>query len=269
MLSSSLQINNNCKISLDSDLSTSVNNKESISISLSKEKENDLSLIDPESLSLKIESFNGISSKNNELCILVYEHIIEIILNFKDISDSVEETKYNGNNISNEKNMKKSKISNFLNNKETGCIKNEEKLMDDMEFYKITDFSKNILFYNKRFPSIQLQEYICRIVKYAKLEESEIVFMAKLIDEIASKNIIISLRNVMRIINGCVIITLKYLNDKKFNKDFYCKLFIEDWHNINVIENVILDILEYRLKTIEDQIENFKEFLYKTYDGYL
>lgn len=265
MSSSSNMMNNcNCKISIDSDLSTSINNKESVSIG--KEKENDLSLIDTESLSNKLESICNKSIKRIELCNLAYEHIIEIILKFKE-KTNIYEDNIKKANIKKDKTGKKSKISNFLNNQD--IEKSIDILSDDMNLYTSTDFTENILFYSNRFPSIQLKDYIHRLIKYTKLEENEIIFMVKLIDEISNKNIIISLRNIMRILNGCLIITMKYLNDKKLSREFYCKLFQENSHSLNVIENVLLEILDYKLKRVEEDIENFKDFLYESYSCYI
>lgn len=263
-MSSSLNMMNNCKISIDSDLSTSINNKESVSIG--KEKENDLSLIDTELLSIKLENICNMSIKRIELCNLAYEHIIEIILKFKEKANIYEDN-INKVNIKKEKSGKKSKISDFLNNQD--IVNSIDIMSDDMNLYKCTDFTENILFYSNRFPSIQLKDYIYRLIKYTKLEENEIIFMVKLIDEISNKNIIISLRNIMRILNGCLIITLKYLNDRKFSREFYCKLFQENSYSLNVIENVLLEILKYKLKRVEEDIENFKDYLYESYSCYI
>lgn len=96
--------------------------------------------------------------------------------------------------------------------------------------------SKHI-FSSRGLPKISLSDYINRIMKYTKIEESTLTLALIYIDRVCKKNkIILTEYNVYRLLFASVVIALKYNEDKYYSNVFYAKIGGLEIKQLNCLE---------------------------------
>jgi hypothetical protein len=127
----------------------------------------------------------------------------------------------------------------------------------------------NINVFYGRIPNYSIQEYILRIAKYAILDENELVFLAMIIKAIKSKNVLLEISNIYKIINGSLMLTVKYLKDKKFKNSDYARVTGETIKDLFCLEYNILAILDFNLFNLDKNFQMFKEEFFDEYSQYV
>jgi hypothetical protein len=137
----------------------------------------------------------------------------------------------------------------FKNSKETGKIPSN------------IDKHKSI-FNSKKPPSISIQQYIERIVKYSKMEDSTLIITLIYIDRLCDMSQLhLNDFNIHRIILATVLIAIKYNEDDYFSNDYYAKVGGISLQEINTLEYECVKLMNHRLFVDEE--------FYKKYELYL
>ena len=155
---------------------------------------------------------------------------------------------------------------------ETECILNSPKdksllksisitLMDVLsnnhlnEHYKkkLKSQSKQI-FTSKTIPKISLGDYINRILKYTKIEDSTLIITLIYIDRFCkNKKILLTEFNIHRIFFSALLVSIKYNEDKYYSNLYYSKIGGLKLHKLNKLESEFLLGLAFKL-FIDDKV---------------
>jgi hypothetical protein len=124
---------------------------------------------------------------------------------------------------------------------------------------------KKYVFYAKHPVSISIAEYIDRIVKYTKVEESTVILALIYIDRLCDFNgFILTDRNIHRIILVSIIIAIKYNEDDIYTNSFYAKVGGVSKIELNSLEVEFTKMLRYSLFVNESTYIHYKSY-YKQY----
>lgn len=101
---------------------------------------------------------------------------------------------------------------------------------------KVKSQSKQI-FSSKALPKISLSDYLHRIIKYTKVEESTVIMALIYIDRLCRKRkIMLTEYNVYRILFGSILASLKFNEDKFYSNIFYAKIGGVEVSQLNQLE---------------------------------
>lgn len=129
---------------------------------------------------------------------------------------------------------------------------------------------EKILFYSSKIPNLSINEYLVRLAQYSKLEENEILFLGLIMKVLKEdKNILISINNVYKLINAALMITVKFLKDKKFRNNDYSRITGESVKDLMNLEYNLLVLLDFNIFTVEKLFNSFKDFIYEEYNQYI
>ncbi len=105
-------------------------------------------------------------------------------------------------------------ISDLLNNI---CQENKSKKQRQNFLFKS--------FINKNIPSISVKDYILRLVKHSKINESTIIILLIYIDRICKiNNFFLTYYNIHKLILAAFIIAIKYNEDNYYSMQTYSKI---------------------------------------------
>ena len=140
-------------------------------------------------------------------------------------------------------------------NDELTKIRNIE-LMSDLfvnicEENKSKKCNKNYLlkhFTNKNIPSISIKDYLLRLSKHAKVNESTIILILIYIDSICNMNhFILTYYNIHKLILASFILAIKYNEEYYFPMIFYSKIGGVSLSELKNLESEFLILVRYRL----------------------
>jgi hypothetical protein len=122
------------------------------------------------------------------------------------------------------------------------------------------------IFSSKKVPSMSIEEYLQRIVKYTKIEESMLISVVVLIDRACEKrNFVLKYSNIHKILMSSVLINIKFLDDDCFENSFYAKVGGMSLQELNLLEYhfyVLLNFNAHINKTLYRKYRDyFQEFL--------
>ena len=101
---------------------------------------------------------------------------------------------------------------------------------------KLKSQSKQI-FSSKNLPKISLSDYLHRIIKYTKIEESTVIMALIYIDRLCRKRkIMLTEYNVYRILFGSILAAIKFNEDKFYSNIFYAKIGGVEVKQLNQLE---------------------------------
>ena len=104
------------------------------------------------------------------------------------------------------------------------------------------------LFAHKKIPKIDIEDYLERIQKYTKMEDSTLTIALIYIERLLNKqNIKLSKYNVHRILLTSISLAIKYNEDEIYANNFYAKVFGISSKELNKLENEFLDLIEFKL----------------------
>ena len=145
-------------------------------------------------------------------------------------------------------------ISELLNNM---CKENNTAEANN---YNISSNKKILLFMLKKVPSISIKDFLIRLLKYSKINDSTFVYILIIIDRFCRKYMIkINYYNIYKLILVSLVIAVKLNEDEYYSSEFYAK--------IGGISKVEMNKLEYELSVmINFDFFVKEELFYKYYD---
>ena len=122
--------------------------------------------------------------------------------------------------------------------------------------------NENTPFNDEHAPKISILDYLIRIQKYSRIENSTIITALIYIDRICiKKHIILSKYNIHRILFSSILVSIKYNEDIIYGNNFYSQIA-----GVTVAE---LKKLEYEFLKLIDFDLYVSSKLYQKYDEYL
>jgi len=124
-------------------------------------------------------------------------------------------------------------------------------LVNICEENKTKKCNKNYLlksFTNKNIPSISIKDYLLRLSKHAKINESTIILILIYIDRICNMNhFILTYYNIHKMILAAFILAIKYNEDCYYSMNYYSKIGGITLSELNYLESEYLILIEYNL----------------------
>ena len=157
------------------------------------------------------------------------------------------------NKISSEK---KNIIYESFTTKEELTTINTIELISDLfinicEENKTKKSKRNILlksFTNKNIPSISIKDYILRLYKHSKVNESTIILILIYIDRICNMNhFILTYYNIHKLILSTFILAIKYNEENYYSMTYYSKIGGITLSELNNLESECLILIGYNL----------------------
>lgn len=116
---------------------------------------------------------------------------------------------------------------------------------------KIKKSNKNFLiksFTNKFIPSISIKDYIIRLAKHSKVNESTIIIILIYIDRICNINHLnLTYYNIHKLILASFILAIKYNEENYYSMSFYSKIGGISLSELNNLEFECLILIRYNL----------------------
>ena len=110
---------------------------------------------------------------------------------------------------------------------------------------------RNILlksFTNKNIPSISIKDYILRLYKHSKVNESTIILILIYIDRICNMNhFILTYYNIHKLILSTFILAIKYNEENYYSMTYYSKIGGITLSELNNLESECLILIGYNL----------------------
>ena len=152
-------------------------------------------------------------------------------------------------------NKKQIIIENTINKKEekiTSIIEIISELFINIcEENKEKKCNKNFLlksFTNKFIPSISIKDFLFRLSKYSRVNESTIILILIYIDRICNlNNFIITYYNIHKLILASFILSIKYNEENYYSMIFYSKIGGVSLSELNNLEYEYLILIKYNL----------------------
>ena len=171
----------------------------------------------------------------------------------------------NERNIINEENIEK--ILNLLSNEQIiSYISNEIViiLIENKEKSKTQIINKNDPLYSNKIPKIKIEDYITRFFTYSKIEISTLILGYIYIKRFINKeNYIISFRNIFRLIMSCIILAIKFNENKVYKNTFYAKVGGFDVDDLNNLEYNVFSRLDFNLRVLDEEFYGIILNIYK------
>ena len=93
------------------------------------------------------------------------------------------------------------------------------------------------LFTSKIEPIISIQNYIQRIIKYSRVEESTLILSMIYIDRLCKfSGLEINKFNVHRLVSSSILLAIKFNEDNFFSNDYYSKIMGLSLSDLNKLE---------------------------------
>jgi len=121
-------------------------------------------------------------------------------------------------------------------------------------------------FYSKLIPSLSLEKFLIRIIKYTEADSNVLIaaylYILKLIE---TENFILSVNNIYRLLLGSVVLAEKVLTDLTNKNSYYCEIGGISLQELNNIELSLFERLNYKINPKKEQIDN----VYKTINEFV
>ncbi|CAK64669.1 unnamed protein product (macronuclear) [Paramecium tetraurelia] len=113
---------------------------------------------------------------------------------------------------------------------------------------------KDSLFHSQKVPSITLENYMSRIVRYTKCSEECLVIAFIYLSRIQELNQELQLnrQSAHRLLFIAIVLAIKYQDDDIFKNDYYAKVGGITMWELNDMEEVFLELLDYKLFVQQD-----------------
>ena len=151
---------------------------------------------------------------------------------------------------------KKHTITEIINDKDELMKISTMEIISDLfmnicEENKSKKSNKNILlksFTNKNIPSISIKDYLFRLSKHAKVNESTIILILIYIDRICKMNhFFLTYYNIHKMILAAFILAIKYNEEIYYSMVFYSKLGGVSVSELKNLESEFLILISYKL----------------------
>ena len=133
---------------------------------------------------------------------------------------------------------------------------------DSLTTDELSKEDPTLLFLSRKPPKISIINYLERILRYSKIEESTLIIMLIYIDRLCDFNdLILNKYNIHRIMMTSVLIAIKYNEDDYYSNKYYAKVGGIPLTEINTLEIEFMKLVKYSLFV--------NESLFNTYNNYL
>ena len=116
---------------------------------------------------------------------------------------------------------------------------------------KVKKSNKNFLlksFTNKNIPSISIKDYLLRLSKHAKVNESTIILILIYIDRICKMNhFTLTYYNIHKLILSAFVLAIKYNEENYYKMIYYAKLGGVSLSELKYLESEYLILIQYKL----------------------
>ena len=152
--------------------------------------------------------------------------------------------------------QKKLSSNNIIQNDEVLYISTNVEIISDLlnnicQENKSKKQKQNFLlksFINKNIPSISVKDYIFRLVKHSKINESTIIILLIYIDRICKiNNFFLTYYNIHKLILAAFIIAIKYNEDNYYSMIIYSKIGGVTIAELNNLEFEFLKLIKFNL----------------------
>ena len=103
------------------------------------------------------------------------------------------------------------------------------------------------IFETEEIPTISINKYIERIVKYTNCEENTLILSLIYLDKICLKNINLTVYNIHKFVFSSILISIKFNEDKIYKNDYYAYIAGVSLKELNLMEDNFLQILDYQV----------------------
>ena len=140
------------------------------------------------------------------------------------------------------------------------------KLLTDICEEGKTNSEANLLlikpFISKKIPSITINDYIDRLLKYSKVSEDIFILVLIYIDLLNRHyKINLNYNNIHKLILASFIVTVKFHEDEHYSLKYYAKLGGISLKEIINLEYVFLTLLDFRLYISEELFQKYNNYL--------
>lgn len=140
------------------------------------------------------------------------------------------------------------------------------KLLTDICEEGKTNSETNLLlikpFISKKIPSITINDYIDRLLKYSKVSEEIFILVLIYIDLLNRKyKINLNYNNIHKLILASFVVTVKFHEDEHYSLKYYAKLGGISLKEIINLEYVFLTLLDFRLYISEELFQKYNNYL--------
>ena len=113
---------------------------------------------------------------------------------------------------------------------------------------KNSSFYDDSIFVCKNIPDISIENYLNRVQKYTKLEDSTLIIALIYTDRVlGNKNIKLSKHNLFKILLTAILIAIKYNEDEIYDNYYFAKIFGVKITELNKLESEFLDLIGFEL----------------------
>jgi len=119
-------------------------------------------------------------------------------------------------------------------------------------------------FNSKSPPSISIDAYIDRIVKYTKIESSTLIIGLIYLDRVSDlSQLELTYNNIHRLFFVSILMSIKYNEDDIYSNEFYAKVAGIQMVELNKIERVFIGMMNFILFVDRQLYDAYKENLQK------
>jgi hypothetical protein len=118
------------------------------------------------------------------------------------------------------------------------------------------------IFNSRKVPSITINKYLMRIVKYSHPAYASIITTLIYIDKLCeSSNLILTRMNIHRLLLSCFVISIKFNEDDYYSNEYYAKVGGVSLCELNKLEETILSLLDFSLFIDDELYDNYEKQL--------
>lgn len=123
-------------------------------------------------------------------------------------------------------------------------------------------------FLSKKVPAITIKNYLERLIKYTKIENTTLVLILIFIDRVCDINKIrLNYFNIHKLIIASMLVSIKYNEDDYFSNEFYAKVGGIKMAEMNKLEYEFLSLIEFNLFVNEDVFNKYNTYLISAHDN--
>ena len=117
-------------------------------------------------------------------------------------------------------------------------------------------------FLSKKIPSISIFDFLERIVKYTKMQDSTLMLILIYIDRFCEINYVnLNFFNIHKLIIASMIVAIKYNEDNILNNEFYAKVGGVSKKEIDILEYEFLSLIEFSLYVDEETFHQYDRYV--------
>jgi hypothetical protein len=148
--------------------------------------------------------------------------------------------------------------------------KKELKIISDLltgiceESINNKDINSKIIksFLSKKIPSISIYNFLDRLVKYSRIQNSTLMLILIYIDRLCDINYVnLTFYNIHKLILASMIVAIKFNEDNYFSNSFYAKVGGVTKKEIDKLEYEFLSLIDFTLFIDEEIFEKYNNYL--------